>query len=476
MLVFATKIPLKNTITKDECFQIFIEWIVGSPHYGIEKQEIKCSNITITTLGEYTFSKGDVTIRFRYYKDEDVEILACRLEKQDGNTVWDTDNIFLNKNGKKVLLVQLNRTSQEFSLNKTTPRKPYIVGMVVDNGLCDDDAGIPIDGKPLDSDEEFYDVCVNIMQGVHLCSMPAVYISSDYSGKNIVNGEELAKALKGLAHVFVERNHNTAYKLRNNTDENNVHNGYVGIYFPKTKDCLRYNLTHCNDAEKINKILSAVIEELLNRNATTIYNWFQIASLQSKQKIAKLKEISKEEFDEFVNSFDQENRFLREENEKLKQKLFNIQSELDCLKNSMNTNAGNGFYKNGAERELYLGETNDLLYSIFTQVKEKYVPGSRAYVILQSLINANPKIGNCKKTIDCLEKVIKPGTALNERGKTQLEDAGFEVLEDGSHYKLRFYRDGRYQFSVPKTPSDHRGGKNLFRDICKKIDIDRKIE
>ena len=41
-----------------------------------------------------------------------------------------------------------------------------------------------------------------------------------------------------------------------------------------------------------------------------------------------------------------------------------------------------------------------------------------------------------------------------------MKDLGFEITEEGKHYKLTYYGDDRYQATFAKTPSDFRSGKN----------------
>ena len=42
---------------------------------------------------------------------------------------------------------------------------------------------------------------------------------------------------------------------------------------------------------------------------------------------------------------------------------------------------------------------------------------------------------------------------------------GFDISSDGKHHKLTFRGDPRYTFSMPKSSSDHRAGKNLVGKI-----------
>ena len=66
------------------------------------------------------------------------------------------------------------------------------------------------------------------------------------------------------------------------------------------------------------------------------------------------------------------------------------------------------------------------------------------------------------------------GGRLNKTAKAQLKDLGFIIEEDGPHYKIIFH-DPRYMFTVSKTPSDHREGKNMISQIRAVIDVNKKI-
>lgn len=51
--------------------------------------------------------------------------------------------------------------------------------------------------------------------------------------------------------------------------------------------------------------------------------------------------------------------------------------------------------------------------------------------------------------------------------RRELEKLGFDITEEGKHYKLFYYGDHRYFFTLAKTPSDWRAGKNNFSQMTK---------
>ena len=134
-----------------------------------------------------------------------------------------------------------------------------------------------------------------------------------------------------------------------------------------------------------------------------------------------------------------------------------------------------GLLKPGSEAELYPGEATDLLNSILTQVLPKLPPNSRSVALVESLLAANPSTGQCHQLVQNIREVFFDGGRLNSTKKSLLRETGFEILEDGPHYKLIFCGDHRYQFSFPKTPSDTRGGRNNISEMCKRLDVEKKF-
>ena len=63
------------------------------------------------------------------------------------------------------------------------------------------------------------------------------------------------------------------------------------------------------------------------------------------------------------------------------------------------------------------------------------------------------------------------GQAPRDSDFAKLRAVGFEVVSEQNHYKLRFMGNEKYWFTLFKTPSDARSGKNLVSDITKKISI-----
>ena len=474
MLVFSTRLPLKDEITQEECLHLFIKWVINSPNYSIDAVDYD-----VSSHKDFDCDYGDQTFAIRHYMDENIEISACRLENREPTAIWINDCIFLCENGNKSLLIQLNCNRTNFDTQMPKPHKPYIVRQFVESGYCKDDAGIPITDTALESDGEYYSKCVDIMNGTLTYSMPVVYVSCDYWGNTVISPTYLARQLGGVAHVFVEKSRDTALRLKEDTAGNNAHTEYVGIYFPGTKFCQKHGLSYYHNYKVMSQeIIDSVWKALINRLDSQKFNWNHIIALQSRQKMAEWQKISihdKAQLTEYMDTFDQENKDLRDQIEDLNAEVYSLRSQLDTLRYVLNGNTEDTcFFKMGAEPNLYAGERSDLLRSILLQVQSKYEPSSRPYILIQAMLAANPAIGECERVISGISTIFGGGGRLNKTSKAQLKDLGFTIEEDGPHYKIIFH-DPRYMFTVSKTPSDHREGKNMISQIRAVIDVNRKI-
>ena len=108
-------------------------------------------------------------------------------------------------------------------------------------------------------------------------------------------------------------------------------------------------------------------------------------------------------------------------------------------------------------------------------MQTRFEKDSRADVLIQSMLDANPRGGECRKTVATVRAVLTGGGRLSGSDKSRLRAAGFVIEEGGSHLKLTFRGDPRYLFTLACTPSDHRGGSNIVSDICRALDVEKKI-
>ena len=148
MLVFSTRLPLKAEITHEDCMRLFTKWVKGSPHYQTDGLYFD-----VDSHDDYDYTKDNMTFSVRHYKDESVELSACRLQNREPNLVWDTDCVALTSEGKKSLLIQLNCNWVDFRTDFPRVHKPHIVKMCIESGYCSFDRNITVTDTPIIADE-----------------------------------------------------------------------------------------------------------------------------------------------------------------------------------------------------------------------------------------------------------------------------------------------------------------------------------
>ena len=85
---------------------------------------------------------------------------------------------------------------------------------------------------------------------------------------------------------------------------------------------------------------------------------------------------------------------------------------------------------------------------------------SRRVDIVRDIIRSNDYQKLSVAKAEEIKRILKNYDGMSARTRQALMDLGFEISEDGKHYKVVYYGDGRYQTSYSKTPSDGRTGKN----------------
>ena len=122
-------------------------------------------------------------------------------------------------------------------------------------------------------------------------------------------------------------------------------------------------------------------------------------------------------------------------------------------------------------KEFYDYEQHDLIVTILNNALQNYKKDTRAYELLTELIKANPIKGYGKDIFEKIKKIFSCGEAINEKELKELKKIGFIVVSEKNHYKITFKGNEKYLYSISKTPSDVRAGKNLISNIVKSLSI-----
>ncbi len=274
MLVFRTQLPLKDSITGSHCLDLFLKWISENPHYSI------CQIPYDPASGcNFDFRKKHMGITIRHYQDGQIQISACRFQNRAGNVLWQSDCIFYSSSEERWVLIEQRRISSHPDDHPYRVRKPHIVRMLVENGFCREDNGIPITDLPLDADGPYS--CDRIFSENSRSGLPCALISCDKEGNHSVNCQYFAAQLGGMAHTFVQ-NHPKAPDLPPVMIAGEaVTDGKIGISLIGQELCYSPS-DYADDRvltwQIINRIRTGLTE------SAPLYDWDQVLALTSDPK------------------------------------------------------------------------------------------------------------------------------------------------------------------------------------------------
>jgi hypothetical protein len=174
----------------------------------------------------------------------------------------------------------------------------------------------------------------------------------------------------------------------------------------------------------------------------------------------------------------QENQTLQNINQSLEKEKSQLQYQVSFIKTiptdeSMSIDSmqsqGNVIKLNVTEKDLYPGEKYDLIIDILHGSLSYVHENSRRQHILVDILNANPPLGTRDAIETQIRAILKNYKKMTPSTKRSLEALGFQLSQEGKHYKAIFQQDERYTVSLSKTGSDRRGGANLISEIRNRL-------
>ena len=513
MLLFSTVLSINDKLTKEKFIKLAIKWNQGSRH-----RENVIPDIDWNGERNIRFGNDKVWMQIEEYRNQN--IIAIRYEKiQNDGVVWDTDYV-MNFNEMR-MAIRLDRSYLEEAVTEyKTFSTPAFISLLIDGGYVNDDNGLPVARKPIKVDEDNLRLIADVINGNTHYGLPIVYISKTYDERNPVNEVEIAKRLKGVAHVFYQEHSWTVQTLQRLTNKNNEYDGAVGIYFPNQAIGHEKILNHIYPGSRKkmeNRIVNRVIQYSNSQRLDILLTWQGVnnallrdkysskreelkayessrklsaylsniamhqAELKSQYADKRVEEMQKEveEARELIESVDGELNDLKNENAELKNKVKELTRQNDSL-NALKDNLyaslhevkGVPLLHFGSEDEFFPGEIKEFVLEILdSELKTRIPAHTRRSDAIGDVIRSN---GGVTKLPDKKKKKIKDVLGSYKSMTTPvrncLKDIGLEIKDDDNHYKLVYYNDRRYSTILAKTPSDQaHGGKNAAATIIKNM-------
>lgn len=499
MLLFSTILDINASMKKDDFIRLVIEWNQGSPY---------TSNIIpgIDWHGERNIRYGNDKLWLAIEEYRNQNIIAVRYEKQEEDgSIWDTDYV-MNFSLMK-MAVRLDRSyTQEALFTDPKFSTPHFITLLIERRYLKDDGNLPVSRDPEFIDEDNLELVSDIINGRRKYKLPVVYISSTYYDEDPVNVKVLAGRLKGVAHVLVQKSNVTNLRLKDICDSKNEYYGAIGIYYPNQAIGHRRYLYRSSigyDSFLLEKVIRVAIQYSNSQMIDTLYTWQGVNNALLRDRLVSQREErlaaeaaqkrAEQEATHLLDTLDEEERRIRkqalddarteadkildgfDEDMTRLQKQINdltraneaLQFENQGLKAKLDSSDSVPILYMGDEYEFYQGEIKDLILSVLSDSLSGIPQKSRRMDIVKDIIRANDYQKLSVAKAEEIKRLLKNYDGMSGRLRQALIDLGFEITEEGKHYKITYFGDGRYQTVFAKTPSDGRSGKNNAQTVIR---------
>lgn len=464
MANFAAEFPVNPDRTVHDVARLACRWITGSPHSAFAKDALEDK---LPTNGEATLSAGSESVSLAHANTLDGEIGGLRYERAEDSLAWTTSIVSLKTAGKHFLRMEVVCEALTTMARLPPPKKPYFIKQALAELGGGDDGEVPVADRPILLSPGEENIAASLILGTARNSLPIVYVSAGADDEHLLDPAELARFVGGLAHVIVEPSRAFSYRLKRLTKSRNAFGGTVGVYWPNSD---RKNSYFTEDRERAGKALAIQIAKdirvaLSNRRQRSNCTWTHLKEAVAKGRYEQLKAEGSTELAQYVSAFDDDIALKQQGIEEREQEIARLTVENRRL-SSLEQAAEGGLINLGDEHDLFEGEVRDIIISALKEASERVAqPGSRRAHVLKDLLASNEPRGHAAVMSEEIKALLRDYRSMDARTKTALTRLGFDLSEDGKHWKAVYQGDSRYTFTFPKTGGDHRGGLNMVRDI-----------
>ncbi|WP_139990588.1 hypothetical protein [Paenibacillus paridis] len=454
MIGFNTILPLSTTTTIDEFLHCCKTWVQKSPFTTLNIDDAEVFD------GQIYNSPSESLEFVNHMNATGYTHCGVRHIKKDDDCEWRTDVIGYKTKDSFNVSVVTSKADFSVTTYSKLPLKPYIIKLLMESTQPMYDAQIPIEQRAKKVTSNNYSQLAALMKDEMENTFPVVYISQLSNGNYIVKPDTLAKLLSGFAHVYYQGDSKVPLILREQTNGLNTYNGTIGIYWPGGA---RNQYNDHFDGDHLTKLRIFLQKKLSNKTLLKEHKWSFIQELKYNEKI-NLYRNKDSDNNELIELFNAEIEKLQSTIKNLESENIYLNSQVDLLSSSEFSNSKPLLYK-GSERELFENEQFELIKSLLKTKSEAANCSVRTKNIISSILSANGQSDNKENFLNTIKSILLSENGLKGQQKRELTRLGFDIHEDGKHYKLVFKADSQYSFTIPKSHSDHRGKQNNFRQF-----------
>lgn len=457
---------LSDKINKDAFINIVLKW-----NQSAKYKENIVQGVSWNGEKNIKFGTDKLSIEIIDYPEKD--ILAVRHEKiTSGEVVWDTD--FVVNFAERKISIRLDRTFSEDALEMNAAfSTPHFISLLIEHGYLQDDQDLPVLRDPIVITDCNLETVQQVVRNKEYYELPVVYVSKDFANKDPLSISWLASRLKGASHVLVEESKEACKKCTEICGETAEEYGAVRIYYPSlgvNRKRFLFRSSTGNMDVRLEKVIRHVIQYWNSQRMDILYTWQGVNSsvlsdnLQNQiQRLAEAesaKQSAEEEINLVYEEFDEDIKSLQKKVEELSKANEALQMENFGLRAKMNASDAMPIIYQGDEEDFYPEEVKDMVLGVLAEALNNTEKGTRLYDVLEDILENNPYQHLSDERKQRVKNLFKGYKTLTGAMKQELISLGFEISDDGRHYKITYQGDPRYMVTIGKTPSDNRAGSN----------------
>lgn len=492
MLLFSTILEINSRMNRQGFTDLINDW-----NRTIYYEENRIPDLNWKGGSGFRFGSDELWLAAEEYSK--ASTVAVRYEKREKDgIIWDTDYVMNFRNMK--LAIRLDRSYSEDAIPKGKDfSAPYFIELLIDRGYLKKDDDLPILHEPIYIEDDMIPLLSSVIKGNKQYKYPIVYVSKNNNNEDPLDVGRLARKLKGVAHVLVQKDLSQNKAIQNACEGKNEYKGSVGIYYPNRTfehKKLVYRRAEGPDPYLLELAVQAVSQYCNSRMIDTLFTWqgvnnallldrittqsntlasIEEAKRRSEDKANELQgriddetrklrdEIRKEvlsEAEQLIDIADEENRELKKQIEELTKKNEALEKENFGLSNKVRSLDSVPALVYGEEHDFFEGEIKDFILSTLNEaVRNLPSEGCRRRDVLEDIIRNNDYTDILSQRKEYIMNLLKTYDGMTPKLRQELESYGFEVKDGGKHYQLFYKGDQRYVKTMSKTPSDWRTGK-----------------
>jgi len=479
MLPFSTEFPVIPSDNRAAFVAEVVAWIRGMQHQTVLSSK---SEAELDRANVHVRSNTGEELRMRELRTGDGwTAIGIRHDLPDDlGRVWRTECVLKRasaEGGQDLVRLRTQCIATTPGARLDTPRKPYLIKALLKDGWGGKDQQFSVTDQPvwLENNDAGLASAKSVTLGDAAKWLPTVYVSATGVSSWLLSQREIEKLsydLGGIAHVVVEPDRAFSFQLRDETEGRNAYGGTIGLSAPGQGIVRRYYLGwQIQDGRELATAIVAAASSLRSQMPAFGWDWTEL----QEQALRVQREREKDSLTEA-----EWNQLHQEQIDNLHDRIRELEQQFSAIPAaSLGTDEAEFSTDNLVQRvgpEVYSGEISDrlrLAAKTTLSVADQIGLDARSKAIFQRVVERLPASPALAELSQDLARATKDPKRVASELTSLLARHGYTEKSDNKHIRLEANKgfDGLDSITLPKTPSESRGLKNLRKQIERTLGI-----